>query len=157
MNQALMDLYKNRVFYAEIKNSRTRYAWGEEWYMEKGQQWPPRASYESCSVVSDSLQPHGLYSPWPDSPGQNTGVGRGSLFLLQVIFPTQGSNSGPSLHWGPAFFDQLSHKGSLRKLEWVSYPFSSESSQPRNPARVSCIAGGFFTNWPIREALLGNE
>ena len=27
-----------------------------------------------CSVVSDSLQPHGLYSPW-NSLGQNTGVG----------------------------------------------------------------------------------
>ena len=26
------------------------------------------------SVVSDSLQPHGLYGPW-NSPGQNTGVG----------------------------------------------------------------------------------
>ena len=39
-------------------------------------------------VVSDSLRPHGLYSPW-DSPGQNTGVG--SLSLLQGIFPTQGS------------------------------------------------------------------
>ena len=30
--------------------------------------------------MSDSLWPHGLYSPW-DSPGQNTGVG--SLSLLQ--------------------------------------------------------------------------
>ena len=29
---------------------------------------------ESCSVLSDSLRPHGLYSPW-NSPGQNTGVG----------------------------------------------------------------------------------
>ena len=29
---------------------------------------------ESCSVVSGSLRPHGLYSPW-NSPGQNTGVG----------------------------------------------------------------------------------
>ena len=29
---------------------------------------------ESYSVISDSLQPHGLYSPW-NSPGQNTGVG----------------------------------------------------------------------------------
>ena len=28
---------------------------------------------ESCSLVYDSLQPHGLYSPW-NSPGQNTGV-----------------------------------------------------------------------------------
>ena len=30
---------------------------------------------ESHSVVSDSLRPHGLYSPW-NSPGQNTGVGQ---------------------------------------------------------------------------------
>ena len=40
---------------------------------------------ESHSVVSNSLGPHGLYSPW-NSPGQNTGVG--SLSLLQGIFPT---------------------------------------------------------------------
>ena len=30
---------------------------------------------ESCSIVSDSLRPHGLYSSW-NPPGQNTGVGR---------------------------------------------------------------------------------
>ena len=30
-----------------------------------------------CSVVSDSLWPHGLYSPW-NSPGQNTGVATGA-------------------------------------------------------------------------------
>ena len=46
---------------------------------------------ESRSVVSDSLQPHGLYSPW-NSPGQNTRVG--SLSLLQRIITTQGSNPG---------------------------------------------------------------
>ena len=50
----------------------------------------------SRSIVSDSLQPHGLqparllYS-W-DSPGKNTGVGYHSL--LQGIFLTQGSSSG---------------------------------------------------------------
>ena len=33
-----------------------------------------------------------------------------------------------------------------RVLEWVAFPFSSGSSQPRNRNRVSCIAGGFFTN-----------
>ena len=31
-------------------------------------------------------------TPWTDSPGQNTGLG--SLSLLQVIFPAQGSNPG---------------------------------------------------------------
>jgi len=45
----------------------------------------------SHSAVSNSLWPHGLYSPW-NSPGQNTGVG--SLSLLQGIFPTQGLNPG---------------------------------------------------------------
>ena len=52
---------------------------------------------ESHSVVSDSLRPHGLYSPW-NSLGQNAGVG--SLSLLQGIFPTQGSNPGlPHCRW----------------------------------------------------------
>ena len=43
------------------------------------------------SFVSNSWQPHGLYSPWT-SLGQNTGVG--SLSLIQGIFPTQGLNPG---------------------------------------------------------------
>jgi len=50
-----------------------------------------RKQSESHSVVSDSFQPHGLYSLW-NSPGQNIGVG--SLSLLQGIFPTQESNQG---------------------------------------------------------------
>ena len=45
----------------------------------------------SCSVLSDSLQPHGQYSPW-NSQMQNTGVG--SLSLLQQILLTQESNWG---------------------------------------------------------------
>ena len=46
---------------------------------------------ESHSVMSDSLQPRGLYSPW-NSPGQTTGVG--SLSLHQRIFPTRRLNPG---------------------------------------------------------------
>ena len=46
---------------------------------------------ENCLVMSDSLQLHGLYSPW-NFLGLNTGVG--SLSLLQGIFPTQESNPG---------------------------------------------------------------
>ena len=52
---------------------------------------------ESRSVVSDSLRPHGLYSPC-NSPGQNTGVGSHSF--IQGIFPTQGSSPGlPNCSW----------------------------------------------------------
>ena len=39
-----------------------------------------------------------------------------------------------------------------RILEWVAFSFSRGSSQPRDRTRVSCIAGGFFTSWAIREA-----
>ena len=102
---------------------------------------------ESCSVVSNSLRPHGLQSPW-NSPGQTTGVG--SLSLLQWIFLTQELNRG-LLHYRRILY-QLSHQGSSRILQWVAYPFSSGSSQPRNWTGVSCIAGGFFTSWATREA-----
>ena len=100
---------------------------------------------ESCSVVSDSLQTHGLHSP-QNSLSPNTGVG--SLSLIQGIFPTQGSNPGLP-HYSRILY-QLSHKGSTRILEWVVYPFSSGSSWPRNRTGVSCNAGRFFTNWAIR-------
>ena len=96
-----------------------------------------------CPTLCD---PHGLYSPW-HSPGQKTGVD--SLFLLQEIFPTQELNPGlPHCRW---ILYQLSHQGSPRILEWVAYPFSRGSFQPMNWTRVSCIAGGFFTNWTIRK------
>ena len=38
-----------------------------------------------------------------------------------------------------------------RILEWVAFPSSRGSSQPRNQSGVSCIAGRFFTNGAIRE------
>ena len=65
----------------------------------------------SYSVVSDSLRPHTLYSPW-NSPGQNTGVS--SLSLLQGIYPTQRSSSG------------------LLHCRWILYQLSYEES-PNNP------------------------
>ena len=41
-----------------------------------------------------------------------------------------------------------------RVLEWVAMSFSRGSSQPRDRTQVSCIAGGFFTVWASREALI---
>ena len=78
------------------------------------------------------LRPHGLYSPW-NSPGQNTGVG--SLSLFQRILQTQRSN--PGLQHCRWILYQMSHKGSPRILEWIAYPFSNESSQPRDQTGVS--------------------
>ena len=105
---------------------------------------------ESHSVVSNSLRPHGLYNPW-HSPGQNTGVD--SLSFLQGIFPTQGSNPVQVSRIVGGFFTSWAYQESPRILEWVTYPFYSRFSWPRNQTVVSCFAGGFFTNWAIREAL----
>ena len=104
---------------------------------------------EVAQLCPSPLSPHGLYR-LGNSPGQNTRVG--SLSILQGIFPIQGSNPGlPHCRQIPY---QLSYKGSPRILAWVAYPFSSRSSWPRNWAGVSCIAGRFFTNRAIREALI---
>ena len=91
---------------------------------------------ESLSVVSDSLRPHGLWIlqarilEWVASP--NPGIEPRSPVLQADSLPAE-------------------PQGSPRILEWVAYPFSRGSSQPRNQPGVSCIASRFFTNWAIRE------
>ena len=44
-----------------------------------------------------------------------------------------------------------------RILEWVAFPFSRGSSQPRDWTQVSHTAGGVFTNWATREAHNGKS
>ena len=81
----------------------------------------------------------------------------GQPFPSPGDLPNPGSELGspnPGLPHCRQILYQLSHRGSPRTLEWVAYPFFSRSSQPRNQTGVSCIAGGFFTNRAIREALL---
>ena len=130
----------------------------------------------SCSVVSDSLWSHGLLParllcPWT-FPGKNTGVG---YFLHQRIFLTQGLNSHllHLLQWrvdslplappgkvevaqsSPTLCDPMDYTvhGILqaRILEWVAFPFSRGSSQPRHWTQVFRIAGRFFTSWATRD------
>ena len=38
-----------------------------------------------------------------------------------------------------------------RIMEWVAFPFSRRSSQPKGQTQVSCIPGRFFTSWATRE------
>ena len=124
---------------------------------------------ESYSVVSDYLQPYGLYSPW-NSPGQN--IGMCSLSLLQGVFPTQGSNPGLS-HIRRILY-QLGYKRSpaakslqscltlcypidgsppgstipgilqARILERIAMPSSRGSFQPRDQSQASHIIGRLF-------------
>ena len=91
---------------------------------------------ESHSVMSDSLRPHGLYSPW-NSPGQHTGVG--SFSLLQDIFPAQGSI--PGLPHCRQILYQLSHQGSptLLRISLILPP----SLHPRDSFIISYLHWNF--------------
>ena len=40
-----------------------------------------------------------------------------------------------------------------RILEWVAFPFSTGSSQPRDQIQISHIAGRFFMSWATGESL----
>ena len=79
---------------------------GADWIPGQGTKIQHESESESHSVMPNSLQSHGLCSPW-NSPGQDTGVG--SLSLLQGIFPTQVLNPG-LLHRTWILY-QLSHEG----------------------------------------------
>ena len=78
---------------------------------------------ESHSVVSNSLQPKGLYSPW-NSPGQNTG--KGSLFLLQGIVPNQGSNT-------------ISHIAGSLFTRWATKKLVSQAVKSLSQVTQSCL------------------
>ena len=104
----------------------------------------PLKAFDTRSVMSSSLGPHGLWPtrllcPW-NSLGKNTGVGCYSL--LQGIFPTQGLNLGFQ-HCRQSLY-QLSHQGSPLK----AFQFSSVQSlsrvqlfvTPRTAARQASLS-----------------
>ena len=96
-----------------------------------------KSESESHSLMSNSLRPHGIYSPW-NSPGQNTGVGSHSL--LQWIFLTQESNRG-LLHCRGILY-QLSYRGSPRDPgDTGSIPGLGRSPRDGNgnPLQNSCL------------------
>ena len=107
------------------------------------------------SVMSNSLQPHGLqparlFCPWK-SPGKNTGVG--CHFLLQVIFPTQGQNSclvSPALAGG--FFSTVPPGKPINDVTSVQFSslVMSDSLQPHElqHARPPCLSPtpGVYSN-----------
>ena len=103
-------------------------------YPPQGSPWPHmKSESESHSIISDSLRPHGVYSPW-NSPSQNTEVG--SLSLLQGIFPTQGSNLGLP-HCRLILF-QLSHREAQEY--WSEQPIPSSVNLPNSGSKPGSSA-----------------
>ena len=90
----------------------------------------------SCSVVSDSWPPAGLYPArllclW-DSPGKNTGVG--CHFLLEGILPTQGSDPADSLPSEPPGKPSWLAKASPKGQSLHNYHMSCCSASKSCPA-----------------------
>ena len=86
--------------------------------------WPRRLR-KGRSVMSDSLQPHRLYSPW-NSPGQNTGMG-------SQPFPSPGDSQPRDWTQVSRIAGRFFTSWATREApKWVAYPFSSGSSWNRN-------------------------
>ena len=96
-----------------------------------------------CSALSDLMdcKPTGLLIPWGFSRQKNWAG-------LPGLPP-----SGGFPHCKQILYC-MSHQGSPRILEWVAYPVSRGTSQPRNWTRVSCIASQFFPYWATKETLI---
>src|SRR5574341_360011 len=89
--------------------------------------------------MSDSFRPHGLQPttllcPW-DFPGKSTGVG--CHFLLQGIFPTQGSNPG-LLHCRQMLY-HLSHQGSTHPAKTNKQTQNRGLELTNNPENLSLL------------------
>ena len=102
----------------------------------------------SCSVVSSSLQPHGLkparlLCPW-DSPGKNTGVGCRSL--LQGIFSTQGSHPG-LLHCRGLFTAWATKEG------LTNHAMTASTCVPNTRLIEACISACFNPIWRKQEGI----
>ena len=101
----------------------------------------------SNSLQSHGLEPTGLLYPW-NSPGKDTGVG--CHFLLQGIFPTQGSNPD-LLHCRQTLYC-LSHQGSfvVKAMVFLVVMYRCESWIIK---KAECWRNDTFKLWCWRKLL----
>ena len=113
----------------------------------------------NCSVLSDSLQPHGLQPIrlfcTRSSPGKNTGVGWHSL--LQRIIPSQVSNPGLlQCRW---ILYHLSHQGSPGRY-WAcvhNFGLDPKSKGTRKPSKCFQSEGDIIRINPTLEVQLKSD
>ena len=98
---------------------------------------------QSCLILFDRMD---------CSPSGSSGHGILQTRILEwIAMPPHPPGDLPNLGIKPRFpilqviLYCLSHQGNPRILEWIAYPFSRVSSQPRNQTGVSCIASRCFT------------
>ena len=104
---------------------------------------------ESGSVISASLQPHGLDSRW-NYPGQKTGVD--SLSLLQGIFQPRDQTQVSLIAGG--FFVSWATREDQEYWSLQPIPSPGDLPNPGTEPGSPALHSRFFINWVIREALL---
>ena len=96
---------------------------------------------ESSDVSSDPEPPY--VQPQPELPSPRARDGRWAQWREVKVAQLCPTLCDP--------MDSSSGILQTRILDWVAFPFSRGSSQPRDQTQVSRIAGGVFTNWTIRK------
>ena len=107
------------------------------------------ASEVLCLVAQPCLI---LCSPRDCSPPSSPSMGILQASILEWLpCPPPGGLPNPGIEpRSPSLQGILylpSYQGSPRTLEWVAYPFSRVSFQPRNWTSISCIVGGFQVHY----------
>ena len=109
------------------------------------------STHRTCSMSSKPFPPLPYHNIWLFFPYYQFGAPLSPTLSEWVKF----AQSCPTL-CGPMYYTV---HGILqaRILEWVAFPFSRASSQPRDQTQVSHIAGRFFISWATREALVASH
>ena len=94
------------------------------------------------SLVGCRLWGHRVGHDWSDLAAAATAMGSGKKVKVVQLSPTLCDPMDSTLHWILQ----------ARILEWVAFPFSRGSSQPRDQTQVSHIADRFFTSWATWKA-----
>ena len=105
----------------------------------------PRGSSQPRNQTQVSHIAAGFFTSWATREAQEYWCGLPIPSPADLSDP--GTESGSPALQVDSLPTELSGKPLI--LEWVAYPFSSGSSQPRDWTGGSCIAGRFFTNWAI--------
>ena len=139
---------------------------GQVWCV--GRQWGDHPWMWKTRQVTRLGWAQGWAIPWwvtAPSPCQSSGQYRSIAGSKQLSCRrSQGTLPTPLLHWKWKW-KLLSRVRLLatpwivhgilqaRILEWVAFPFSRGSSQPRDQTQVSGMTGRFFISWAAKEAL----
>ena len=134
---------------------------GTSWSQSKGLMEQSLGAHHSCC-----REMRASYKRWHDSMLKLILEKRISFSLLDRAWIMQTENKGRDVKYESCsvLSDSLRPYGLTvheilqgKKLEWVAFPFSSRSSQPRDRAQLFHITSGFFTSWTTREAHINDQ